>query len=993
MAWHQRQRQRLLEGRIALLDDDAPRALAAADWVRADALERGSPRARGASRRARPSRGRPCGHRRRRRGGRDASRGSTVWLASRGGASAPAWSSPPGATISGRRSTVSPGACSTAAARRLTAPASGSSPSSPVSAADPPRSGCAQHRMAMPGAHRSSSGLGAEDHHPADQDLGIAEELECTFLERTPSFEAAAWRRTGRPRPCPGARRPGPAGRGPGTATSMTDASARSPARRAAATAPATVASSRHRRRAEVVDPRLRSPARLRAPRCRRRPWRGGGRRWRRRTPAPRRLARRRARPRRGLGRDPGRGCTRRPPPPLRRSSSRSAGRARRPRRPAGGGAGRRRASPVPGRGRRGGPRPARWLGSQRRCRRRHRAPAGPPGAPATAPRARRRGGRRRGRGRPAKRHRSPSTRRRSQAPLSLARTVAPPSELVVVPECLLPAELHQCTEQAQRDLRVPPRPGVDAAALEGTAEGLDGGLLRLGEPSPVQGQVPRRDRGRSARPLGRSSRAARCDRQPPRGCRASSRRAGASAGCVARHGPAGRRRPAAPSTSSTTSAGARAANRAHPSAAMRGTASGQPPSSSAAIQPGPKALQRLSSDSSSGSPTGSQKVTESSARWSRSCRWCASGSTSSPGGTRCGVTSRSRSAPPQPLRPTPAAAPTTAWSIACGTASRIPEVHTVTGRHPRSPKPAHRPVVVGVQVLQHVPLTVDHDPLQRRPGLGVAGIERLAIRGALEQRLDRRGGRSGDESGRHGPQHASAAPQWSVAGGVSYPARYRQSRWASSTRTSWRCGTPPTSSLSSPSTRSCAGRGSGGSACARSTAEKTPSFSVNQELGLYRCWGCQVRGDVITFVREVEHLDFVGAVELLAGWAGITLRYSDKDEGESRKRRARLVRAVEQAVDWYHERLLSAPDAARGPQVPARARPERRRGAGLPHRLGARGLGHDGQGAQAARTTWCGTRASATSTRTTDRPMRSGGASSFRSSTPTATRWGSVGG
>ncbi len=92
---------------------------------------------------------------------------------------------------------------------------------------------------------------------------------------------------------------------------------------------------------------------------------------------------------------------------------------------------------------------------------------------------------------------------------------------------------------------------------------------------------------------------------------------------------------------------------------------------------------------------------------------------------------------------------------------------------------------------------------------------------------------------------------------------------------------------------------------------EKTPSFNVNQELGLYRCWGCQVRGDVITFVREIEHLDFVAAVELLAGWAGITLRYSDKDEGAGRKRRARLVAAVDQAVDWYHERLLSAPDAA----------------------------------------------------------------------------------
>lgn len=93
--------------------------------------------------------------------------------------------------------------------------------------------------------------------------------------------------------------------------------------------------------------------------------------------------------------------------------------------------------------------------------------------------------------------------------------------------------------------------------------------------------------------------------------------------------------------------------------------------------------------------------------------------------------------------------------------------------------------------------------------------------------------------------------------------------------------------------------------------AEKTPSFNVNQDLGLYRCWGCQVRGDAITFIREVEHLDFVAAIELLAGRAGVTLRYTDSGEGEGRKRRARLVGAVEQAVDWYHERLLSSPDAA----------------------------------------------------------------------------------
>jgi DNA primase len=94
--------------------------------------------------------------------------------------------------------------------------------------------------------------------------------------------------------------------------------------------------------------------------------------------------------------------------------------------------------------------------------------------------------------------------------------------------------------------------------------------------------------------------------------------------------------------------------------------------------------------------------------------------------------------------------------------------------------------------------------------------------------------------------------------------------------------------------------------------AEKSPSFSVNQEDGLYYCFGCGAKGDVITFVREVEHLDFVGAVEKLASRTGIALHYTDKGESEGRKRRARLLDAVDKAVEWYHQRLLSAPDAAK---------------------------------------------------------------------------------
>lgn len=92
---------------------------------------------------------------------------------------------------------------------------------------------------------------------------------------------------------------------------------------------------------------------------------------------------------------------------------------------------------------------------------------------------------------------------------------------------------------------------------------------------------------------------------------------------------------------------------------------------------------------------------------------------------------------------------------------------------------------------------------------------------------------------------------------------------------------------------------------------EKSPSFSVNAEEGLYYCFGCQAKGDAITFIREQEQLDFVAAVELLAAKSGVTLNYTDKHEGEDRKRKARLHDRLAQAVDWYHKRLMTGKDAA----------------------------------------------------------------------------------
>lgn len=98
--------------------------------------------------------------------------------------------------------------------------------------------------------------------------------------------------------------------------------------------------------------------------------------------------------------------------------------------------------------------------------------------------------------------------------------------------------------------------------------------------------------------------------------------------------------------------------------------------------------------------------------------------------------------------------------------------------------------------------------------------------------------------------------------------------------------------------------------------SERTGSFSVNGEEGLYHCFGCQASGDAITFVRAVEGASFVEAVERLAARAGITVRndagHSDKG---ARDQRDPLYEAMAQAADFYHRRLLEHPDAARARQ------------------------------------------------------------------------------
>ena len=87
---------------------------------------------------------------------------------------------------------------------------------------------------------------------------------------------------------------------------------------------------------------------------------------------------------------------------------------------------------------------------------------------------------------------------------------------------------------------------------------------------------------------------------------------------------------------------------------------------------------------------------------------------------------------------------------------------------------------------------------------------------------------------------------------------------------------------------------------------ERTPSFSVNPQDKLYYCFGCGAKGDLITFVRETEGLDFAGSIEWLAERFRVPLEYEESSPAQdaARKRRERLYALLDQAASYYERTL-----------------------------------------------------------------------------------------
>ena len=87
---------------------------------------------------------------------------------------------------------------------------------------------------------------------------------------------------------------------------------------------------------------------------------------------------------------------------------------------------------------------------------------------------------------------------------------------------------------------------------------------------------------------------------------------------------------------------------------------------------------------------------------------------------------------------------------------------------------------------------------------------------------------------------------------------------------------------------------------------EKTPSFSVNPAMGIYKCFGCGAGGDAITFIMKTQNKEFMDVIRELADKFGLEMPKSlHRSNSVPRESREEMVRACAKAAEFYNLRLL----------------------------------------------------------------------------------------
>jgi len=91
---------------------------------------------------------------------------------------------------------------------------------------------------------------------------------------------------------------------------------------------------------------------------------------------------------------------------------------------------------------------------------------------------------------------------------------------------------------------------------------------------------------------------------------------------------------------------------------------------------------------------------------------------------------------------------------------------------------------------------------------------------------------------------------------------------------------------------------------------EKTPSFNVNPHHQIFKCFGCGKGGDVFTFVREYENLEFMDAVRRLAERASIPLEFESNPVAQQQKHIKEVLWNIHEQITQRWQAVL-ANDAA----------------------------------------------------------------------------------
>lgn len=89
---------------------------------------------------------------------------------------------------------------------------------------------------------------------------------------------------------------------------------------------------------------------------------------------------------------------------------------------------------------------------------------------------------------------------------------------------------------------------------------------------------------------------------------------------------------------------------------------------------------------------------------------------------------------------------------------------------------------------------------------------------------------------------------------------------------------------------------------------EKTPSFSVNAERGFFKCFGCGVGGDAITFLMKIHNWDYMQTIKYLAERYNVELPEYNGDGSKHKEERTLMTEACKKAVEFYQDILLSSP-------------------------------------------------------------------------------------